>query len=549
SFKYNILWCAWSHFKKYDFSAISTYDKAYSTQENIPKHHIDDFTAALVHYNMDLAAVIRYTGNNHTAQYRQPAKILKEVETLLPADVFHDFKKVLTNGAPSLLQADLSRKNFQAYLRYGAHQSVSNNIPGVMTTLNKEERNGYIIPLPKWTASFIPNLHLSPAGLLVRSGKKDRLVFDASFRPFPWCTALNDFTDKKNEPPMIFGTTLNRHLRRIYNLRVTYKNEDILLWDDDVRAAFRNVKHHPDIASAIAFIVDRLLIIPTGMTFGATFSPPNWEPWARARAALAEHLGTDSSLPITHTALLSAVEYDDQPTSLARFSSAKADKFNPGVLDHEGTPVNTPHSTFVDDNLIAEIKQRMPQAMAASIEALYRILGAPAEEIRQSALSKDKFFESKCSYERKQLGILINTRTMTVALPPEKRARLLTMLSHWHKGRRSFTALQAAQLIGNVAHACTICPWGQFLLIPLMDSLKHLLRKNRARLAHTKDFNNLLNRSDDSWIDPAFTKSSQATDGKAAISQAVWRCPTKTYIDKATRVSIDNIIDVMKNQT
>ncbi|MGH3056215.1 MAG: hypothetical protein ACRDL7_14670, partial [Gaiellaceae bacterium] len=48
---------------------------------------------------------------------------------------------------------------------------------------------------------------------------------------------------------------------------------------------------------------------------------------------------------------------------------------------------------------------------------------------------------------------------------------------------------------------------------------------------------------------PAFTKLSQATDGKAAISQAVWRCPTKTYIDKATRVSIDNIIDVMKNQT
>jgi len=71
--------------------------------------------------------------------------------------------------------------------------------------------------------------------------------------------------------------------------------------------------------------------------------------------------------------------------------------------------------------------------MAASIEALYIILGFSEVDKRQDALSLDKYFESVCSYERIQLGVNINTRTMSIGLTDKKRFAMLDELSHWHK--------------------------------------------------------------------------------------------------------------------
>ena len=68
--------------------------------------------------------------------------------------------------------------------------------------------------------------------------------------------------------------------------------------------------------------------------------------------------------------------------------------------------------------------------MAASIEALYTILGFPETKKRQSPLSLDKYFESVCSYERIQLGFQVNTRTMSIALTEKKRLSMLDELSH-----------------------------------------------------------------------------------------------------------------------
>ena len=71
---------------------------------------------------------------------------------------------------------------------------------------------------------------------------------------------------------------------------------------------------------------------------------------------------------------------------------------------------------FVDDSLFAQIRSVMPDSMAASIEALYIILGFPDVQIRQDPLSLDKYFESICSFQRIQLGISLNTRTMSLRL-------------------------------------------------------------------------------------------------------------------------------------
>ena len=47
---------------------------------------------------------------------------------------------------------------------------------------------------------------------------------------------------------------------------------------------------------------------------------------------------------------------------------------------------------FVDDSLFANTAGVIKHAMAASIEALYIVLGFPEETIRQNPLSLDKYF-------------------------------------------------------------------------------------------------------------------------------------------------------------
>ena len=49
------------------------------------------------------------------------------------------------------------------------------------------------------------------------------------------------------EPEIVYDTTFMKHLESIWNLRITYPNTDILLFDDDVKGAFRHSKYHPDI--------------------------------------------------------------------------------------------------------------------------------------------------------------------------------------------------------------------------------------------------------------------------------------------------------------
>ena len=94
----------------------------------------------------------------------------------------------------------------------------------------------------------------------------------------------------KTEPEIIYGNSFQRYLEGIWNSRITHPHSDILLFDDDVKGAFRHCKYHPDVASAFSFLISSFLFILMGGTFGSITSPPNFEPIPRARIHLAEFL-------------------------------------------------------------------------------------------------------------------------------------------------------------------------------------------------------------------------------------------------------------------
>ena len=114
-------------------------------------------------------------------------------------------------------------------------------------------------------------------------------------------------------------------------MKITYPDQDILLWDDDVSGAFRHIKYHPDVASTFAIIIKAMLLLPVALVFGSLTRAQEYEILATARKVLAEHLSRSWNLINKHNQYLSKVQYSEQLSPETTFAQAFKDPINPGV--------------------------------------------------------------------------------------------------------------------------------------------------------------------------------------------------------------------------
>ena len=68
----------------------------------------------------------------------------------------------MTVGCPRIMNATITRKNVLQYWRAGNNPTIRQNLAKVLKTMNKEERNNYVIQLSSWSFRFIPNLFVNP---------------------------------------------------------------------------------------------------------------------------------------------------------------------------------------------------------------------------------------------------------------------------------------------------------------------------------------------------------------------------------------------------
>eukprot|EP00957_Ditylum_brightwellii_P142605 10865548-Ditylum_brightwellii.AAC.1 len=137
----------------------------------------------------------------------------------------------------------------------------------------------------------------------------------------------------------------------------------------------------------------------------------------------------------------------------------------------DGTPMNTPHNMYFDDNLIAEIPARMKQAMAVIIGTLFILMGFPEPHRRRIAFCMENFNAAMCSYKKQQLGIRLNTRAMVFGMMFSKLAAMEIELHHWHKKRKSFYIRQVATLIGEMQSICSVTTWGKYIYMDIQHSV------------------------------------------------------------------------------
>ena len=71
--------------------------------------------------------------------------------------------------------------------------------------------------------------------------------------------------------------TLTELLIRVWHLRISYPEKDIVLHTNDVKSCFRQLKHHHDVMGAFSYIIADILYLSCGLTMGADSSPSTWE--------------------------------------------------------------------------------------------------------------------------------------------------------------------------------------------------------------------------------------------------------------------------------
>ena len=345
------LLCSCVHLRNYNFLWLAEYNLDWAKQESLSNSKAYAFLACLLHYNLSVAHVIRFLGNNYTGAYRNIASIVASLRThgIAEALITH-YSRVMTVGCPNHFNATTSRDNALLYWRKGNHPSIRAKLGQVMATMNKEERNNYVVHVPHWLWRFVPHCFTTPQHILEKPGKKDRQIFDAS-RKYDWdSTPVNAMTSTPHgsELKCEFGSVREDILVRAYNLRISYPDDDIVVHANDVKSCFRQVKHHPDVAGAFSYILADYLFFQIGLAFGADFSPANWEAVRRTQSALAERLFFDTSLVQKHRAVLDRIKWCRSLRGRKRphFTKAFRDDINPGVRDAAGNPKPTPHGVY-----------------------------------------------------------------------------------------------------------------------------------------------------------------------------------------------------------
>ena len=224
---------------------------------------------------------------------------------------------------------------------------------------------------------FIPHLALTPQGLLIKPGKNNHLVYDGSFVKDETAILFNRHIDLMNEPEITFGDSWLKYLTTIYNLHITFPDQEIYLFDDDISGAYYQCKYHPNAISAKGFIIRPFLHIPTGQTFHDTSSPPNFEPITRAQEALSSKYSKGLHNIPHYPDYIDHIEFTPPPLTSFAFAQAQPDRFNsgapPAITD---TIIPTTYHMHVDDNLYAAPGiNHMKWAMQCSIAGLQGILG------------------------------------------------------------------------------------------------------------------------------------------------------------------------------
>ena len=337
---------------------------------------------------------------------------------------------------------------------------------------------------------FSPYLRHTPQGLIIKLGKNPRMVWDGSTMKTPVDVVMNEITSVDDEAEITFGDVKMFYLTYLYNLRVSYPDQDIFMFGADVKACFCFPRLAPDVAGAFGFLAQNFYCLPTAMVFGSNTSATSWEPLRRGIEGLTVKLaGKADELVEKHKDLIDMVSWQKIKRPSTPLVRAHPCSLNPGVLDENGKQKDVPTRMYVDDALLAAVgKIALRRKMAVIIEAIFLVMGRPEVELRQCPLAMDKWVEAVAGIDQVALGLTLNTRRLVVGIPLAYRSEVLQLLEDvWPNNaarqRKRFKVSEANTLVGKLARLGEGAPWVFHYMSHMYKSLAAAIFQNTKLLA------------------------------------------------------------------
>ena len=462
------------------------YDKPVTTIDATRAHSV---ACLLVLCDFNVGGLIRSLGGSYTGDFIDYATLdstLNILETI-PRDTsqppihFNHARNLYHHGVPRSASYSCDREDTLKRNIYNNHSGMYPHTEEIIKKTAIDIQKAYAIAVPRWCFRFINGVFLAALGYAVRikDGKrKGRQVCDPTFKMTRTDTgALNSHikkTDREACPRVYYQSALQRVWQRTYNLRINHPEEDICIYKDDLVAAFRRVRYHPDIATSYSYVLTDFFIIAIGMVFGARDAPSWFCVPSEARAFASEHFAR-LGVPSPVSTIIDLVEFSSPPPGPNDLSPADHDSHNQGT---DGSKPG-PQACFVDDTILVELRKIIGDAALASLLTANIFIGDPT--IVEPGVSMEKF-ERFFSHMNDTLGFVTDARRLLAIYPQEKRRTLLALLTDqpWDT-TSTYQVPRLARILGQIRHASQILPMGTHLSIHLQLSLSsHIKRTLRS---------------------------------------------------------------------
>ena len=453
----------------------------YQQQTKISTERVKMMTAELIQQSMHPGMLVRKISGEISGETRELDPIL---EQHVDASNLEHMKRILVHGCPYEINYEEESDHKTKMLMRGNQKSLEDFPEVVDTTMNKEEKFGHVLAVEDWVPWFSPFSRVTPQGLIQKPGKNPRLVWDGSTKRWVTDQVLNEITSTDFEAVISFGLVKIKLYIAIYNWRISFPNEDILLAMADIKACFRFPRIHADVTGAFGFQARGLYFLATSMVFGSNTSSPCWEPFRRAIETMSVVFFEREDLVEKHAEYLDMIGWRNELPAPSELVQATKCEMNPGVLDENGRPSAPQANIYVDDALLACVGQlRMKKALAATIEAIFVVMGQPKTEVRQNPLAMDKWVELVVGSQQIMLGLDIRTRQLDVGIPPEYLAEVRELLdSEWSYTQTTFRVENMQRLVGKIARLGEGAHWIYKIMTHLYFSLAFALKQNGALL-------------------------------------------------------------------
>ena len=437
------------------------------TQSNVASHKLDELGEFI---KLDSAL---YTDRSSWEEVFHHVKGRSNfANNLLSLD--HPASKLLAtyarSGVPVLLTTSpwsLERKD--AAIDRGNHPSVDAFSDFIREEMLDMRRKGIFIVLPYKLIRDHPALRISPLGCVPQRERRPRIINDYTF------SGINPATHKlAPEAAMQWGRTLQRVLWYVFN--ADRRHGPVLLSKTDLSDGFYQLPLTPTGALKLAVPFrssdqEPLVAVPTRLPMGWTQSPPAFSSTTETIADLAN-------------AFLEADCFIPGPHPLEAAASTPVEVHNPTAADaypiQESGPVRPPLAyvdVYVDD--FVKLAQGWRNALRVRrhtfhcIDKVFRPNDALDPSSRKEPISVKKLLkgDDHWSTQKTVLGWDIDTRAMTIALPPHRQDRLLHLLRAVLRRKRTSVA-EWHKLLGELRSMSLAIPGSEGCFSFLQNALK-----------------------------------------------------------------------------